>query len=182
LVRAVVLLDSPVVAGWRAALLSAAKLTGVDKRFSPARFSEKRRDRWAGREEALHHFADKPMFAKWPEEVLRDYIEHGLVEHPEGGMTLRFSREAETRVYRSLPHHIGAMVRRNFPVPVGFIGGEDSEENRMAGLRATRRLVRHNFALLPGGHLFPMESPQASATATHRMIQQLLVQAGGGRA
>jgi pimeloyl-ACP methyl ester carboxylesterase len=182
LVRAVLLLDSPVVAGWRAALLSAAKLARFDRHFPPARLSEKRRDRWPGRDAAYQHFANKSMFAKWPEEVLRDYIEHGLIEHPEGGVTLRFSRMAENRVYRSLPHHIGGMVRR-FPVPVGFIGGADSEENRMAGLRATKRLARKHFKLLPGGHLFPMESPQAAADASHRMIQQLLLDGGrGGRA
>jgi pimeloyl-ACP methyl ester carboxylesterase len=179
-VRAVLLLDSPVVAGWRATLLSAAKLARIDKHFSPARLSEKRRDRWPGRDEAYQHFARKPMFAKWPEEVLRDYIEHGLVEDAEGGVALRFTREAETRVYRSLPHHIGAMVRPGFPVPVGFIGGEQSEENRMAGLRATQRLVRGHFKLLPGGHLFPMESPQEAALASHRMIQQLLLDAPRG--
>ncbi|HEY8609336.1 MAG TPA: alpha/beta hydrolase [Noviherbaspirillum sp.] len=174
-VRCVVLLDAPVVAGWRAALLRVAKSLGVDARFSPARASQVRRHLWPDAESALRHYAAKPMFAAWPPEVLRDYIEHGLAPHPEG-VTLRFTRETETAVYRSLPHHLGALTRRGFPVPVGFIGGADSAECRQAGLAATRRLTGKHFALVPGGHLFPMASPAAAAAAVHAMIQSLIME------
>ncbi len=173
LVRCVVLLDAPVVAGWRAFLLRVAKRIGADKKFSPARFSEKRRNLWPDAQAAYAHYISKPMFAAWQTEVLHDYIEHGLVPHPEG-VTLRFTREAETAVYRTLPHDIGTMVRRAFRVPVGFIGGEDSVECRQAGLRATRRLVGRHFVQVPGGHLFPMESPAVTANAVHAMIKSLL--------
>jgi len=173
LVRCLVLLDSPVVAGWRATLLHLFKSLGIDKKFSPARFAEKRRNLWPDTEAAYRHYASKPMFAIWPPEVLRDYVETGLQPHAQG-VTLRFTREAETAVYRTLPHHIGALVRRGAPVPVGFIGGRDSVECRQAGLAATKRLVGRHFDLLPGGHLFPMESPAAAAQAVHRMIHSLL--------
>lgn len=172
LVRCAVLLDSPVVAGWRAVLLRVAKQAGWDKQFSPAKFSERRRNLWPDVEAAYQHYASKPMFAAWAPEVLRDYVKHGLMPHPEG-VTLRFTRETETAVYRSLPHHIGALTHRPFPVPVGFIGGTDSVECRQAGLAATRRLVSRHFVQIPGGHLFPMESPAASAQAVHAMIQSL---------
>lgn len=173
LVRCVVMLDSPVVAGWRAQLLHFAKRIGADKKFSPAQFSEKRRNLWPDAQAAYEHYASKPMFAAWPPEVLRDYVEHGLAPHAEG-VTLRFSRETETAVYRTLPHHLGAMVRRAFPVPVGFIGGLDSVECRQAGLGATRRLVGRHFAQIPGGHLFPMESPAVAANSVHGMIESLI--------
>jgi len=173
LVKCVVLLDAPVVAGWRAWLLRVSKAVGQDKRFSPARFSEQRRHLWSDRDEAFRHYAAKPMFAAWPEEVLRDYVEHGTRPHKDG-VTLAFDRDIETAVYRTLPHHIGGLTRRAFPVRVGFVGGADSVECRMAGMEATKRLVGRHFRLLPGGHLFPMESPAAAATALHEMIQSLL--------
>jgi pimeloyl-ACP methyl ester carboxylesterase len=172
LVRAVVLLDAPVVAGWRALLLRLAKAIRLDARFSPARASASRRHLWPDREAAYQHYASKPLFAAWPPAVLRDYIEHGTVPHPEG-VTLRFTREAETAVYRSLPDHLGALTRDAFPVPVGFIGGTDSAECRQAGLRATRRLVGRHFRRIPGSHLFPMEHPQAAADAVQQMIHAL---------
>ncbi|WP_292934663.1 alpha/beta hydrolase [Noviherbaspirillum sp.] len=173
LVRCVILLDSPVVAGWRAFLLRIAKRMGVDNKFSPARFSEKRRNVWPDAEAAYAHFTSKPMFAVWPPEVLRDYIEHGLAPHRDG-VTLRFRRETETAVYRTLPHDLGALAHRGFPVPVGFVGGEHSVECRQAGLGATRRLVGRHFAQVPGGHLFPMESPAVAANAVHAMIKSLI--------
>ena len=171
LVRCVVLLDSPVVAGWRAMLLCWAKAAGAGRRIGPARFSARRRNVWPDAEAAFAHYAAKPLFSVWPEAVLRDYLAIGLVPHPHG-VTLRFTRETETDVYSTLPHHLGRLVA-HFPVPVGFIGGERSVECRQAGLGATRRLVGRHFTLLPGGHLFPMESPAATAAAVHHMVQGL---------
>lgn len=173
LVRCVVLLDAPVVAGWRALLLRVAKVTGADRRFGPARLSQRRCHVWPNAQAAYSHYAAKPMFAAWPQQVLRDYVEHGMVVHS-SGVTLRFTREAETAIYRSLPHHLGKMVRHPFPVPVGFVGGTRSAECRMAGLAATRRLVGKRFRTIPGGHLFPMESPDIAADAVHAMIQSML--------
>lgn len=172
LVRGVVLLDAPVVAGWRAALVRLARDTALGERFSPARFSAKRRFVWPNAEAAYEHFASKDIFAAWAPGVLRDYIEHGLVPHPEG-VTLRFTREAETAVYRGLPDHIGTLVATGFPVPVGFVGGADSDECRRAGLNATRRLVGANFRQVVGGHLFPMESPEIAAGMVHELIQSM---------
>ncbi len=175
LVRCVVLLDSPVVAGWRAWILRIAKAIGRDDQFSPAKFSARRRTLWSDMQTAYRHYADKPIFARWEPGVLNDYVEHGLVPHPQG-VTLRFTRETETAVYRTLPHHVGRLVRRNFPVPVGFIGGMESAECRQAGMAATRNLVGRHIRLLPGGHLFPMESPALAAHAVHDMIASLLQQ------
>ncbi|NUU01833.1 alpha/beta fold hydrolase [Herbaspirillum robiniae] len=174
LARCVVLLDSPVVAGWRAQLLRAAKFLRYESKRSPAMASVKRRNAWPDMEAAYQHYAAKAMFAAWPQRVLRDYVEHGIEPHEEGGVRLRFTREAETAVYRTIPHHLGCLTRRPYPVPIGFVGGTDSVECRLAGLDATRRLVGTHFRQIPGGHLFPMESPAAAAEAAHQMIAELL--------
>ncbi|MBC7857322.1 MAG: alpha/beta hydrolase [Burkholderiaceae bacterium] len=176
LVCCVVLLDSPVVAGWRALFLRLLRNTAIGERYSPARFSARRRVLWPSAEAAYNHFAGKDVFASWAPDVLRDYIDSGLAPHADG-MQLRFTREVETAVYRSLPHHVGTLVRGRFPVPVGFIGGVDSVECRQAGLGPTRKLVGRFFRQLPGGHLFPMQSPAKAAEATREMIAALLAPA-----
>jgi pimeloyl-ACP methyl ester carboxylesterase len=174
LVRCVVLLDSPVVAGWRAMVLRLLRHSALGERyFSPARFSVRRRKLWPDAEAAYQHFASKQMFAAWAPQVLRDYIDSGLAPHPQG-MQLRFTREIETDVYRSLPHHIGSLVTGKYPVPIGFIGGTESAECRQAGLGPTRKLVGRFFRQIPGGHLFPMESPERAAKETREMIAALL--------
>jgi pimeloyl-ACP methyl ester carboxylesterase len=173
LVRCVLMLDSPVVAGWRALALRFLRRTPLAQRFSPARFSVRRRNVWPDAEAAYQHFAAKDIFAAWAPGVLQDYIDSGLIPHPDG-VQLRFGREVETAVYRTLPHHVGELVKRRFPVPIGFIGGVDSVECRQAGMAATRKLVGRYFRLLPGGHLFPMESPVLAAEAMREMITALL--------
>jgi pimeloyl-ACP methyl ester carboxylesterase len=173
LARCVVMLDSPVVAGWRAVLLRHAKRGSWAERFSPARFSHKRRMLWPSAADAHAHFASKDLFAAWAPGVLDDYIAHGLKAH-EDGVQLRFAREVETAIYRSLPHHMGTIVKPPFPLPVGFIGGNASAELRQAGLGATRKLVGPHYLQIEGGHLFPMESPEKAALLTARMIDQLL--------
>lgn len=172
LVRGVVLLDAPIVAGWRAWFVRLTRNSALNERFSPARLSARRRNVWPDAEAAFQHFVSKDVFARWAPGVLRDYIQHGLAPHPEG-VTLRFTREAETAVYRGLPDHIGALVKSGFPVPAGFVGGIDSEECRLAGLAATKRLVGEHVRQVAGGHLFPMESPGIAAAAVHDLIQNM---------
>lgn len=173
LVRCVVMLDAPVVAGWRAMLLRVFRKTALAARLSPARLSLRRRNHWPDAAAAYRHFAAKPLFAAWAPDVLRDYVNSGLAARADG-VQLRFTREIETAVYRSLPHHIGSLVKGGYPVPIGFIGGADSVESRQAGLAPTRKLVGRFFRQLPGGHLFPMESPALAAQATGEMIAALL--------
>lgn len=175
LVRCVVMLDSPVVAGWRAVLLRMAKGKGWSDNFSPAKFSKKRRNIFPHLEAAHAHFISKPMFAAWSSGVLRDYLEHGLEPHAEG-VQLRFKREIETEIYRGLPHNMGSLMTGEYPVPIGFVAGVDSVELRQAGLSATRALVKDNFTEIEGGHLFPMERPDKAAHLTREMIGKLLVQ------
>jgi pimeloyl-ACP methyl ester carboxylesterase len=174
LARCVVMLDSPVVAGWRALLWRVAKGAGWGDRFSPARLSWRRRTTWPDRASAYEHFASKPIFAAWAPGVLADYLDNGLVPHPDG-VQLRFSREIETAIYRTLPHDLGKVLD-GYPVPVGFIGGTHSEELRLAGKAATHQLVGANLVMVEGGHLYPMEQPALTAQLIEQMVGRLLGQ------
>ena len=173
LVRCVVMLDSPVVAGWRALAWRFVKWIGKGGRFSPGRFSERRRNVWPDRQAAYEHFISKDIFAAWAPGVLDDYLDVGLKPHPDG-VQLRFDRGVETAIYNSLPHHLGDLIKQDFPVPVGFIGATRSEELRQAGLSSTRKLVGENFVMTEGSHLYPMERPARAAQLTHEMIVRLL--------
>jgi hypothetical protein len=128
-------------------------------RYAPVagRVAERRRKVWPSRQAAFDHFIAKPMFRAWAPGVLDDYLEHGLKPHPDG-VQLRFDREVEAAIYSTLPHDMDRILRRPFPVPVGFIAGDDSEELRQAGLGATRKLVGANLVTIPGTHLYPMDA------------------------
>ena len=167
LVRRVILLDSPLVAGWRAHFLWLTKRTGIDQRFPPASPTRRRRTHWPDLAAFEAHFASKPLFRQWDPEMLRDYGTFGTTDDPTG-RTLAFEREIEYRIYRTLPHRIGRLSRRPFPVPVTFIGGRESHEIRMTGLGATRRITAGRVIWTAGSHLFPFEHPHETA----RLIRQ----------
>ena len=173
LARCVVMVDSPVVAGWRAFLWRQIKRGGWGDRFSPAQFSSKRRHVFPSRQAAYDHFIGKPLFASWAPGVLDDYLDHGLQPHADG-VQLRFSRDVETAIYRTLPDTMGAALDGKYPVPIGFIGGHASAELGQAGDKATRQLVGENIVMVDGGHLFPMEAPLATAAQIKGMIGRLL--------
>lgn len=166
LVRSVVLLDSPIVAGWRAHGVHMAKLTGLVRRVSPGRVSRTRRHHWPDADSARQHFASKRVFARWDARVLADYVRSGIEPDPAGGVRLAFDRAIETRIYDTLPHHFGSLLQRHPPAcPVHFIGGTRSREVRQVGMAMTRAVTQGRIGWIEGGHLFPMERPDEAAQA-----------------
>jgi pimeloyl-ACP methyl ester carboxylesterase len=173
LARCVVMLDSPVVAGWRAHVWRLAKALGLGRKLSPGGIAERRRNVWPSREAAYEHFISKPIFQAWAPGALDDYLDHGLKAHPEG-VQLRFDRDVEAAIYSSLPHDMARVLRKPYPLPIGFVAGTRSEELRQAGMTSTRKLVGENLVMIEGTHLYPMESPQLTAQLTREMIARLL--------
>lgn len=173
-VRGVVMIDSPVIAGWRSSALRVSQWTGLDERLSPAAATRKRRTRWSSRDEVWRHFREKPAFARWDERMLADYVDHGIPQtDPSGERRLAFDREIEYMIYRTLPHTLGPRLAHGAPVPVGFLAGTRSREVRQVGLDATRRIVHGRIEWLEGSHLFPMERPLETARALQRMLNTL---------
>ena len=175
LAQGVVLLDSPVVAGWRAHSVQVAKVTGLIGRVSPGRVSRTRRHHWPSVQEALQHFAARSVFARWAPDVLQDYVESGTEPDPvRGGVRLRFDRSVETRIYNTLPHHFGALLKRHPPAcPVYYLGGTRSAEGRQVGMAMTRALTKGRMGWIEGTHLYPMESPAQTAQAVLSAIGSL---------
>ena len=173
LVRCLVMIDSPIVTGWRALFLKTFRALGLLEKYSPAQFSLRRRMIWRDKQEAFEHFSSKEKFAIWPPEVLHDYIDAGMQPHQEG-ICLKFTREIESQIYVTLPGNLGAIAHRGLQIPIGFVGGTESIECRQGGLGATKKMCGDNFVQLPAGHLLPMEMPEKTAHACHLMIQKLL--------
>jgi pimeloyl-ACP methyl ester carboxylesterase len=175
----VVMLDSPVVGGWKAHGVRVAKATGLVRRVSPGRISRARRHHWPSVEAAREHYAAKHVFARWAPGVLDDYLAAGLEPDPSGGVRLAFSREVETRIYNTLPHHFPTLLRRHPPAcAVHFIGGTRSAEIRQAGLATTRALTHGRMGWLEGSHLYPMERPLETARAVLALLEPAPTSAG----
>ena len=174
LARGVLLLDSPILSGWKATTLGLVKRTQLVGALSPGRISRKRRNHWPDREAVLEHLWHKKAFAAWDARVLQDYVAHGT-EMRDGQCWLRFDRDIETRIYNTLPDHLPGLLRRHpLRCPVAFIGGTHSVEMRTVGMELTARVARGRTMMLDGSHLFPMEKPEATAAAIEASLRNLL--------
>ena len=179
LARGVLLLDSPVVSGWRARGLGLAKRAPkLMQRFSPSQVSRRRRNEWDDREAVYEHFRSKKIFAAWDPQVLHDYVDHGTID-AEGSWRLSFDPEVESRIYDTLPHHIERLLKRHpLKCPMAFVGGLQSAELRqVGGVEGTSRIAKGRVSMIDGSHLFPMEKPLATAAAAEASLRALPVPA-----
>ena len=165
-VRGVLLLDSPLIGGWRATALGVAKRARLVGSISPGTVSRRRKNKWVGKDEVLSHFRSKKAFANWDVQVLRDYIEHGTHDGAEGERLLAFDRDVETSIYNTLPDNLDQLIKRHpLKCPASFIGGRQSTEMKQVGMGLTEKVTKGRIMMLDGSHLFPMEKPVATAAA-----------------
>jgi pimeloyl-ACP methyl ester carboxylesterase len=164
LFRALVLVDPVLLSGYRAIAWHLALRTGQMHRVPIVRGALQRRSRWASRDEVRGLWGAKPMFAAWAPGVLDDYLECGLVPLPDGGVTLRYPKEWEARVFQTTPMWTWDVLAR-IPVPVLVLRGERSDTFLPGAARAfRRRLPSATLVDVPGTtHLLPMERPEEVA-------------------
>ena len=177
LASGLVMLDSPVLSGWKARAVQVAKAAGIGERFSPGHVSKRRRQQWDSADAAFEHFAAKPAFARWAPGMLRDYIASGTEAH---GLLRRlsFHRDVETALYNTLPHHLARVLRAHpLQCGMGFVRGTESQEIRQVGMRATERLAgpsrEGRITSIEGSHLFPLERPAETAAAVLKLIESM---------
>jgi pimeloyl-ACP methyl ester carboxylesterase len=174
LTAGLLMLDSPVVGGWRAHSVRMMKATRLMPKVSPGKISRQRRHQWPDRAAVLAHFAAKRKFARWDPRVLQDYVDCGFEDRADGRTHLAFHREVETRVYDTLPHHLDRLIKLHPPrCPVGFIGGTQSKELRFAGVGASKALAQEHFTWLEGSHLYAFERPDETAAKVLEVLAAL---------
>ena len=171
LARGVVLVDSPILGGWRSTAVGVMKTTQMFGSLSPGAVSRNRRNNWPSVEAAFEHFRHKKAFAKWDDEVLKDYVAHGTLES-DGKRVLSFNRHVETQFYNTVPDNLEQLlVRHPVRCPVAFIGGLASVEMRQVGMTTTEKITKGRIMMLDGSHLFPMEKPVATAAAIEAALR-----------
>jgi pimeloyl-ACP methyl ester carboxylesterase len=178
LVRGVVLLDAPMLGGWKAQLLKVGKRIPGAEALSPASVSRKRRNTWANEAAVLEHFQHKKIFAKWDPQVLRDYVAFGTQDEVTAQGTRRvlsFDRDVESNIYNSLPDHLEAYFKRKpLQCKAALIGGLQSRELKQVGLDFSRRITHGRVMKIDGTHLFPMEHPLVAAAAIETALLNLI--------
>jgi pimeloyl-ACP methyl ester carboxylesterase len=169
----VLLIDSPILGGWRATSVGVAKRTQIIGAVSPGAISKARRNSWPDRETAFEHLRHKKAFAHWDEQVLRDYVEHAMHDE-DGKRVLSFTREVETAIYNTIPDNLERLLKRHpLRCPAAFLGGRHSVEMKQVGMAMTEKITKGRISMLDGSHLFPMEQPVATAAAIEASLLNL---------
>ncbi|GIU82769.1 MAG: alpha/beta hydrolase [Acidobacteria bacterium] len=166
----IVLLDSPIISRPASGFLKLAKKTRLIEKFSPAGSTKFRKNFWQSREEAFEYFKNKPRFRDFDTDVLKDYIQHGLVQN-NSGFELFFNPLIETKIYLTIPDNLPEIYEK-ISVPFSFIKGSRSLESRLAGLAYTKKHpLLKAFLKVKGSHLFPFENPTDTARAVKKAIK-----------
>ncbi|WP_447591594.1 alpha/beta fold hydrolase [Aquipseudomonas campi] len=162
LYRGVVLLDSPLLTGLDRMVIRAAKRFGFIDRITPAARTVGRREAFGDMAEARDYFAGKALFSRFDPECLDAYVRHGL--RIEGqGLRLRFNPATEIDIYRSVPHTSPGRPQQ-LQVPLAVVRGRHSRVVLPHHARQAGRAPRGEYLTLPGGHMFPLERPDETAT------------------
>lgn len=168
----------------------AAMATDGDDGSSPravlVRGAVGRRNRWADAAEAFAHFRPKPVFGRFDDASLADYVAGALTEvgadnqadnqagSPTGGLTLTIPREWEAQIYRTPPTDVWDVLPR-LTVPTLAIRGALSDTLSPAAWQRWQALQpTATFVELPGvGHLLPFEAPEAVADVIRSFVDEI---------
>ncbi|WP_275287904.1 alpha/beta fold hydrolase [Halomonas elongata] len=174
--RCVVMLDPPLMLGLDAMAMKVAKRLGFVDRVTPAGRTLGRRSRWPDRATMRDYLRRRGLFRHFTDQALDDYIEGGTQELEDGSVVLRYDPDIEVDIFRHLPDHLSDLPD-NVKVPLGVLAGRESD---LLTPRRQRRLGRRgvSVAQVSGGHMFPMEHPQATREALLAMLDTLLGSAG----
>ncbi|MFY0665902.1 MAG: alpha/beta hydrolase [Natronospirillum sp.] len=162
LFKAVVVLDVPLMTFWESSLFAIMKRTPWLDRVTPAGRAARRRAEWQTQDDAFAYWRTRPLFRRFPDDVLWDYV-HAVTDQNEQGLwTLRFRPEIEASIFRTYPTNwVRHYHKRHDGLQV--VVGEDTRLVKPHHIRLMRERLGIPVHQVPGGHLFPLELPEASA-------------------
>ena len=147
---------------------SATPIVGPNPMAQRAR---RRRPTFDSRDQAFDNYASKPPLSMLDPEALRAYVDHGLVDLPDGRVELACPPEIEAQVFENAHRNQAfahlAEVACPVTVAAGVDGGPDGGfgPGAMAGAIA-EALPRGRLDLYPDlGHFGPLEAPARIAAA-----------------
>lgn len=171
LFRAIILLDSPLYGRLKSRLVYIAKLLKLIDTVTPARRTRFRRQHWPDEQSLYSYLVNKPLFDAFDEKCLWDYIHHGTMRD-RSGLFLKFDRQKEYQIYRTIPHFLPRFHKR-LTRPAALLYGTHSDVVRPIDIRNMRKNYSIITHMVQGSHLFPFQHPKQTAQKILMTISQL---------
>ena len=162
LFKGLIMLDPPVLSGAGALAARLLKKTKWIDKFSPAGRAKNRRTQWPLGSDIGAAFARRKLFSAFDHRCLADYITHGICER-NNQLELIFDAQVEANIFRNIPSHLSS-YKNKLSIPATLIYGTTTD---IFPHHIFSRFIRLNknikLITTPGGHMFPLESPEQTA-------------------
>ena len=133
--------------------------------------AQNRPHEFSGYQEAFDFYRSKRPFSGISDEVLWDYVRAGHASRDDGSIVLRWSGAWEACIYRSAPSFMRSL--RKIHKPICGIVGDASNVVRPLFKKRWRRAMPHlELHTLEGGHLIPLEKPEACSVLMRQFLLQ----------
>ena len=132
----------------------------IQKRKVPiVKIAANRRNHWSDREALESHLGSKKVYKRFDREVWEDFKRYSVVEADNGGLTLRYPRAWESKVYASAPN-LWPLMKEN-PCEITIIRAEYSDviNEEIWSLIKTKMPHANLLEIKRTGHLVPFEKP-----------------------
>lgn len=171
LFQQIILLDPPILDKFTSVIVGVAKRLNLIDRITPAGRTDGRQEVFENYEHAYDYFSQKTLFKETDPRCLRDYIQHGTVPHG-NGLKLKYTASTEVAIYRTLPHKFD-QHNKPLTVPAALLYGETSNVVRPGLIKHMKHTVGMKTQGVQGGHLFPLEYPEQTATHIKNLVETL---------
>lgn len=125
--------------------------------------ARRRRGVWPSRAEALESYRTKNTFAHWDPRALDLYVEEGMRDRADGQVELKCPPEIEASVYTMNQTVDLFAYAPRVRAPTLVAAAEAGHFPRVLFERLVEELPEGRLVSLKGGHLLPMEDPDATA-------------------
>ena len=120
---------------------------------------------------AFDFYRGKRVFAEVGDTVLMDYVAAGHITQLNGSVTLRHTGAWEACIYRSVPRMTGALKAVACPfLIVAGVSSDVLKAERLSWAKAINPAME--IQSLAGGHLLPLEAPEACANSAADFIRR----------
>ncbi|CAB1213293.1 hypothetical protein SFB21_1326 [Acinetobacter bouvetii] len=146
------------------------KLKVVDK-VTPAGLTLKRNDHWPDRATAYTALRNNRLFKSFDQQCFDDYFAYGVQEDEKrGGVTLSIPKEVEAHIFRTVPGWWWRTPRKAPNVPAHLITAKQSHFYKQGLPQGMNKTYGINYSVVEGGHMFPLEQPEATARFVQKII------------
>ena len=169
LFNGLIMLDPPTLSGAGALAARLVKKTRWIDKFSPAGRAENRRAQWPLGSDIGALFSGRKLFKDFDSRCLNDYITHGICER-NNQLELTFDAQVEANIFRNIPSNLSS-YKNKLTIPATLVYGTTTDVFPHHIFSRFIKLNKHiKLQTTPGGHMFPLESPERTAKLITNII------------